>query len=264
MTKRAINGVEIRFIGMSRSGNHAVINWILKQASGRICFLNCTEGKTNPFASCRPMDDGERVITNIEGFELEAELRGEHAPKDVLVFSHEDNFLRNACSDELEREHDGWLGASRRRVDLLLVRDPFNLFASRYRANAGTVSIQIAKKIWKQHAREALARRPRKLRHEPTVVLYNRWVREPDYRRELAEWLELAFTDAGIHDVQACEGGSSFDGLRYDGRAGEMKVLERWRQLADEPAYRDIFDAEMVAMADQLFGRVDRGELIPR
>jgi hypothetical protein len=28
-------------VAMSRSGSHAIINWILAQAPGRTCFLNC-------------------------------------------------------------------------------------------------------------------------------------------------------------------------------------------------------------------------------
>jgi hypothetical protein len=55
MAGRHLNRVEIRVIGMSRSGNHAIIDWVLSQARGRMCFLNCAEPGTNPFRSARPV-----------------------------------------------------------------------------------------------------------------------------------------------------------------------------------------------------------------
>ena len=264
MATSAVNDVEVRFIGMSRSGNHAVINWILRQAPGRYCFLNCTEGKSNPFATARPMDDGQVALTDIDELDLDAERAGRHARKRHFLFSHEDNFLRNACSDKFEREHDQLVGRSRRRIDLLLLRDPFNLFASRLRAGTSKLSNTIAARMWKQHAREALSARPRMLRNEPVIVLYNRWFTDAGHRRRIAEALELPFSDAGIEDVQACLGGSSFDGLHYHGRASAMRVLDRWRHYAGDPALRAILDRQMVEMSDALFGPVDRGELMSR
>ena len=248
-----INQTELRVIGMSRSGNHAIIQWILAQAPGRWCFLNCAEGKSNPFETARVMDDGEPYRVNYEGFDLERERQGDFTRKDWLVFNHEDAFLAHACSDAFEREHDAWVGPSRRRLDVLVLRDPFNLLASRLRALNFCEPVSVARRIWKQHARQ-FAGRPRRLRHGPVLINYNRWVAEMDYRRELAEQLGLPFTDEGVQDVAACAGGSSFDGLTFDGEARRMKVLERWRYYADKPHFWAIFDEQMIELSQQIFG----------
>ena len=250
-----VNANELRVIGMSRSGNHAVIGWVMRQAAGRTCLLNCVQGKSNPYLTPRPVapGDGERGYANYSDFDLESERRGVFSRKDWLVFSHEDDFLGNACAESFERRHDEFVGPSARRRDVLILRDPFNLFASRRRAGYGTVSEATAVRIWKQHAREFL-RRTRWLRREPVFVSYNRWVTDPSYRRRLAEDLGLEFTDAGVDAVARCAGGSSFDGLAYDGRASRMKVFDRWAWYRDDPTFRSLFDEEVVALSEPIFG----------
>lgn len=250
-----MNRTEIRLSGMSRSGNHAIIDWMLRQASGRWVFLNCAEGKTNPFASCRPLSDGRPWRASWETFDLDAEQAGDLTPKDLLLHSYEDSYNAHAFSRVYEDNHDAWVGPSTERLDVLILRDPFNLFASR-RAMGAELPRPTALRMWKQHARTALkaltARRPGKSR--PLPILYNRWASDPAYREEIAGRLGLTFTDEGIDTVAACNGGSSFDGLRYDGRAGAMRVTDRWRAYADDSEYLSLFDAEMVDLSARLFG----------
>lgn len=250
-----MNEREIRVCGMSRSGNHAIIDWILRQCDGRTVFLNCAEGKTNPFTSCRPLGDGlpYRVHGGDPcGFDLEAEAAGRLTAKQTLVHSYEDSYLAHAFSKPFEAAHDAWVGPSAQRMDVLILRDPFNLFASR-RAMGAELPRKTAVRMWKQHARAALGRSG-PMKHAPLVILYNRWASDSAYRRDVAAHLGLTFSDAGIDQVAACNGGSSFDGLRYDGRASGMKVTERWRAYADDPDYLSLFDAEMTDLSARLFG----------
>ena len=260
----AVNQTELRLIGMSRSGNHAIAQWILAQATGRVCFLNAAEGRSNPFLTARPMDDGPSCWTNIPGFDLAAEQRGgAWSAKDLLMFSHEDGFLARSCSEEFERSHDAFVGPSRRRVDVLILRDPFNLFASRRKCLWGVLTPRTTVKVWKQHAREFL-RPGRFLRHDPLVISYNRWCVDRDYRRGVAQHLGLAFTDAGRDRVWPCNGGSSFDGRAYDGRAAAMRVFDRWRHYAEDPSFRQMFDPEVRTLSARIFGPLPRVRPRPR
>lgn len=249
-----MNDREIRLVGLSRSGNHAVAQWILAQASGRNCFLNCAEGKTNPFATCRPLADGSPARASWPEFDFATEADGRFSAKDLLLHSYEDSFLAHALSDEFEAGHDAWVGPSRRRIDVVVVRDPYNLFASRRAAGCG-LSRAVARRMWMQHARCLLAPRwTRKPRPELVAVSYTRWVTCRDYRRALAERLGLPFSDAGIDRVADCAGGSSFDGLAFDGRAGDMPVLDRWRAYADDAEYLSLFDDGLRDLAVRAFG----------
>ncbi|MFW6058879.1 MAG: hypothetical protein ACODAQ_01780 [Phycisphaeraceae bacterium] len=248
-----INRNEVRLIGLSRSGTHAISHWIMAQLDGRVCFLNCAEGKANPYATARPMGHGLPYETQGLDLDLEAERARRFRAKDWLLFTHEDSFLGHACSDVYEQHHDTWVGRSARRVDVLVLRDPFNLFASRLRRPAGMVKPAAAMRIWKQHARQ-FTRGPRSLRHGPVLISFNRWFSDRTYRQRLAERLGFAFTDKGRERVPSVFGGSSFDGLQYDGRAERMKVLERWKTMTDDEPYLALFDEEARALSEAVFG----------
>jgi len=249
-----INGKELRLIGLSRSGTHAITHWIKQQANGRICFLNCAEGKTNPFHSARPMENGKVYWVNYDNFDIQRERESRLSEKDFLIYSYEDSFLGHACSDTFEQWHDQWVGASRERLDVLVLRDPFNLFASRLKRPGGMVQPEIAIRIWQQHARQWW--RVRALKQRPVLIAFNHWLADRDYRRVVARRLGLTFTDAGKDHVPGVFGGSSFDGRAYDGRAHEMRVLERWRWFIDDPRYRSLFDELTLELSRGIFGEL--------
>ncbi|HDL84731.1 MAG TPA: hypothetical protein ENH11_00080 [Candidatus Acetothermia bacterium] len=86
------------------------------------------------------------------------------------------------------------------------------------------------------------------------VVLYNSWFLDEAYRRELAGWLGREFTDAGLNDINK-QYGSSFDRHSYQGRAQEMKTLERYKTVVTKPIFEKIFaDDEAAEIASELFG----------
>src|SRR3954468_6315636 len=249
-----VNETEIRVVGMSRSGNHAIVNWILAQAPGRTCFLNCAEPGWNPFATARPRTpDLPGWRARYEGFDVEAERTGRLSRKDLLAHSYEDTFLGPFKKLENEGRHDEWVGPSRRRIDLLILRDPRNLFASRLASGYGWLEDELVARVWSQHAREVLGLR-RNLRQERLMVSYNAWVTSFDYRCQVAEALGLKFDDSAAHKVPAAAGGSSFDGTAYDGRAEEMPVLRRWHRFVTDPRFHRMLTPEVLQLSDRIFG----------
>lgn len=249
-----VNETEIRVIGMSRSGSHAIVNWILAQSPGRTCFLNCAEPGCNPFVSARPRTpELPPWRAPYEGFEIGAERAGRLTRKDLLIHSYEDTFLGPFKKAANEGRHDEWVGSSARRIDLLILRDPRNLLASRLASGYGWLSDELVTRVWAQHAREFLGLR-RNLPQERLMVSYNAWVRSFEYRRRVAEALGLEFDDRAAHKVPAAAGGSSFDGTAYDGRAEEMPVLRRWHRFAGEPRFHRMLTPEVLRLSDLIFG----------
>lgn len=247
---QATNGHEIRMVGMSRSGNHAIINWMLAQMPGRKCYLNCVEPRTNPFHSARPVQ-GRSWRANYP-LEIEVERAGRFSRKDFLIYNYEDCFLGLIDCTAYEHARDTYVGASRRRSDVLVLRDPYNLFASRKRGIHSPVPPHTAVRIWKQHARAALGR-SRFMSSNLVVILYNRWVCDRDYRASVAAAIGFPFTDAGRNRVATAGGGSSFDRLQYDGAAERMDVFRRWLHYAEDEAYKRSFDPEVVQLCREVF-----------
>jgi hypothetical protein len=239
---------------MSRSGNHAVINWILSQAQGRTCFLNCAEPGTNPFASARPLAPGRPGhLASFDDFDLAAERQGRLSRKDLLVHSYEDTFLGPFKKPANEARLAAAIGSSARRIDLLVLRDPRNLFASRLASGFGWLADELVARVWCQHAREFLGLR-RNLRQERLMLSYNDWATSADYRRSVAETLGLRFDDSAAHTVPGVAGGSSFDGTAYDGRAEDMPVLTRWHAFVGDSRFHRLLTPPVLELAERSFG----------
>lgn len=256
--ERTVNDVVLRVVGMSRSGNHAIINWILRQHGGGWLFLNCTEPEQNPYRTARPVDGRAAFLTDLPGVDLRAEAAGRFGRKRLLMYSHEDTFLKKAFGARANALERGFVGPARRRLDLLILRDPYNLFASRRQFGRCVVTESVALRIWKQHAK-AFLDPPRAGQRSRIAVSYNAWCNSQAYRRALAERLGLQFTDSGIDEVPAVAEGSSFDGVSYCGRASQMPVLHRWQDFWGDPAFHALFDEQTHRLSQRLFGILDRG-----
>lgn len=234
----------IRIVGMSRSGNHAIINWILNQIEGPWVFLNCVEPKTNPFHSARPLDCGNAVLASHPALR-KGEEHQVRAAAGCLAFSQEDTFLQPALGERATELQ----GTFENGADVLILRDPYNLMASRKRFDWSFVTPLTERRIWKQHAKRVLSGQgfcKRRL----VPILYNRWASDPDYRKQIAGRIGLRFSDVGWDRTAACGGGSSFEGRAHS----QTGVFERWRRFADDPAFWDRIDDEMEALADEIFG----------
>ena len=87
-----------------------------------------------------------------------------------------------------------------------------------------------------------------------TQCVYNLWFTDEEYRRLLANKLDLSFCPPYPEHVAKAGRGSSFDGLKYDGNAAKMAVLDRWRAFAGDPQYRRIVDRpELADLSESVF-----------
>ena len=263
-TRVAVNQTEYRIAAMQRSGHHGVINWIGGQCPGTALFLNDASPNTNPYATATILSKFE----NGANTRLERTLLEPHTPRSCLIYNYEDRPLDRIFTDFFEAHHDGWLGVSGSRTDIIVLRDPFNTFASRMSAGWMRYSLHdesqraFVIEMWKSYAREAL-QQSTSMRHRALIIRFNQWACDRSYRQELAATLGLAFTDAGFGKVSSEYGGSSFDGTRYDGRAQQMQLTERWKKYADDPVFQSIFrDRELFELSELIFGRIPGTELL--
>jgi hypothetical protein len=153
---------------------------------------------------------------------------------------------------------------------VLILRDPFNCFASRlihpWKQGLPHTDAErgyhIAKRLWKNYARE-FTNRTNLIRHNKLTISFNRWFVDPQYRADLARRLGVKFTDEGTRVVTPYGGGSSFDGVRYDGRAEQMSVLERWKVVQNDPRFRMAFqDEELLELSQEIFGHIEGTEAV--
>jgi hypothetical protein len=246
--------------GMKRSGNHALISWLLPQ--DRFVFRN------NIIPIARILR-GEAALPPPE--DLDAWLDRELPPRGLRAagFLKRIVFSRHALLVSLEDHHPAtrvFREDPPHLTNVLVLRDPKNLFASRIRkgergdhpAYPSELGAEMSRatETWKTHAKEFLGATSHLA--NKVSVFFGDWFADESYRRELSRRLGLGFTDEGFLSVSEAGGGSSFDGTRFDGRGGSMNVLARQEELsAPERRLLDgvLADPELAELGSQAAAR---------
>jgi len=261
ITGRETNGEAIRVLALPRSGHHAVISWLVHQHGGRYCCLNNAGIEGNPFLTAREVGSNLAAAGKLSVLNM-ARLRA--CRKGLLIYNCEGCPVEKAASAGGEENPDRYIGKSGRQTTVLILRDAFNLFASLLRWSRGTrhqpdrTTITDLIERWKGYAREYLGETA--FLREKVTVNYNMWFSDEDYRKRLAGEMGFRFKPGGteaVPKVGPVVWGDTFDGMRFDGRAHEMKVTERWKHFAEDPFYRGLFlDREVAELSEKIFGRI--------
>lgn len=253
-----VNQKEIRIVGLRRTGNHAIINWLKPQPQGKIRHINNLKVGVNPYRYKyeRLRDYYPQYEWSKEDYKKEAQ--GDLVPKELLIYSYEDYELKKVFNNYFESKHDLYLGKSANRYDLLILRDPFNLFASRLKKNYIEVQNPQGNMVdlWLEYAKEYLGE-TNYLKHNKICLNYNFWVKDIDYRKQISAQLNLDFSDAGINKVSGCGDGSSFEGRSLNGQASKMDVNNRWQHfLEDENYLKLVNNEELLSYSERIFGHI--------
>lgn len=226
-TRALAPGQVLRVYGMRRSGNHALINWIFRNADqGRGLFLN----------ACKPGQDPLRSAQSIGAFQggQEQALRGmpnkldAAGPAPFTVVSFEDvvapeapealfdapeqtviiyrSFLQWSASLLRKIQGNRRYGALDRSRVMMVALNKYNLMLGRLRDDA------------------------------TAHLLYDAWVSDESYRADALKRLGLPGTDLSRGDVQRFGGGSSFQDMKT--QIQDLKTHNRSAAMADDLEYK--------------------------
>jgi ADP-heptose:LPS heptosyltransferase len=239
--------------GISRSGNHPVMDWIGSQCNHPVAFRNFIQPRSNSkgpalFHRCdllpttrtpwhyakihNAMYSFENRMPN--GFES---FRFIDADTTYRIIVLRDPYNTLASLEELLRDHRRWPAARATGLHVNPAKvDDLGRFA----------------RLWTAYAEVAL---------DPpdgvVVVLYNRWLSDIEYRQQLFVQLGLdRRSDRSMQRVPFNGGGSSFSGLDHDGSAAQLTPLDSWTRYAEFDWYRRFFERHqgVVDLSSQLFG----------
>jgi len=261
-----INQKEIRIVGLKRTGNHAIINWIAHQQTGEVWKINDVPPNENPHRHRYEYLQYEHPFGSIPQWKLDLcrrEAKGEFTKKDCLIYSYEDHALNQIASVSFEKKHDIYLGKTLKRYDLIILRDPFNLLASRFKSGFMEVKVhETVLELWISYAQEYLGE-TQYLKNKKICVNYNNWFTDINYRKQIASQLKLKFDDSGIDQVSGIGGGSSFDKLSLQEKASTMDVLNRWKYFSDNELYRKLLkNEEIFKYSELVFGHINGTEAL--
>lgn len=258
--KEPRSGTGICLYSLQRSGTHAVANWIVDHFEGRVFYandcLNCHPGAYENFPS-----DNLPVFARREL--LPVDFRSSSGSDLSIIIFEDAKLWQSWAGEETSLRYKSSL------FKVLVLRDPFNMIASRIKlvervptefiqdrmlSMNGSVPAFIP--LWKAYAREFI-----RLRGNPVpdilTVNYNRWTTCKDYRRELSSRLNRPHTDREKESVPGDGFGSSFDGIRYNQNASRMGVLERWKSVESDKRFLEwSSDTELRELSDEIFGKI--------
>jgi hypothetical protein len=291
-----INKKAIQIFGIRRSGNHAVISWILEHHQGILVHLNDVKNfhpdpyqsfsqihvKGIPYWRCRPRipsyvnhrfrgDDFYRFGRWAPGLNIDY-IKNVH-PKKCLIISHEDYSTEDDFLEQLSKKYDKYLGQTDQYFKVVLMRDAFNQFASLIKAgfiDEDTIDhyIELYKKYSKIVIKEISGTHynTHKSARSFIFINYNKWFYDNLYRQNLARELGFQTSGEAYKKIPVQGGGSTFNGIELDGKAENLKVLERWKDLVNHPLYQKVLsDDELRQYSDHLFGKILKlNQLDPR
>jgi hypothetical protein len=216
--------------GMRRSGNHAVINWLLRNppanSTGTVFLNNCRLGR-DPFKSHKSLEvNGKR-----RGEKIETVSKAGKSP--VLVISFEDTPPPEPGSTRSVM-HDADMVTDHQ---IIVFRSFLNWSASLLKKLRGHPSYtSVTRHRILQRAFECYGQMLRRLAQKDVVgVCYDAWALSPSYRSDLLGQLGLPETDNALGNMQRYGGGSSFQDDILNGQS--LGPHQRWVQMVEDSEY---------------------------
>lgn len=246
--------IEIAVCALQRSGHHAVMAWIqsllrARFGAGSVFYANWVNEfspQLDPFNTrTQPTDDSHKWLPKDRGCERQA-----------LIYNFEDCGLHMLRAEQMYSRY--FNGSSSRRFNVVIIRDFYNLVASRMertrtKGEPFSNPYMTLAGMWLEYADAHEGRYGYSFLDNLVVINYNRWFTDEGYRRKLADVFECPYTEETLDRVHLAGGGSSFTGM--DGRGRELKVLERWQKFQDDKEYISVVDRpDIQRVSDEVFG----------
>ncbi|MDB6176256.1 glycosyltransferase 61 family protein [Paracoccus sp. Z330] len=209
----------IRFFGMQRSGNHAIINWVARNLGTDSLFLNCCSARKSPYESFTQLEVNGEIIPKakqvaLDGSALSRSLDGTH----TLLVSYENHsptekniseislptysgpdFAKNIL---IHRSYLNWLASYIKLIRSRLQKKKQDSLAEEFAQVARGVS---------QYTDMLGVLIDGALPENLVAISYDKWCIDGDYRAEVLNRLGLQNQDNSLGNIQDYGGGSSFD-----------------------------------------------------
>lgn len=229
------NQLEVRVVGLPRSGHHGVIGWLTGHFTGDVLHYNDV--------AIAEHADAEKAHLFINS--------NDSRFRELYIFNVENRDLPWVVTGINTNRWKTYNGPSDATKYMLVLRDPYNNFASYWKMFGpdSFFSSGIAYR-WKQYAREFLGL-TNFLPKDTVKVSFSEWFTNEAYRRRISECFGLTFSDARLHEPYGAA--SAFENDVADAR--QRKALDRWRSFSTDPNFLSIFtlDPELHELAAEIF-----------
>lgn len=232
----------LRAFGMRRSGNHAIIDWLQRNApDGKSVFLNnCRAGRT-PLGNFSGIEVNGGFVQQRKAMRSMPASTSEAGDGALFLFSYEDV---SPADFKEPRRVSGEFDTALIDSEVLIYRGFLNWAASLLKKLQGNPGYSLSRRC--SIVLQTIERYVRLLslvdapvKGKPAVgICYDRWFSDAEYRSSLLSQLGLSERDNTVGTVQRYGGGSSFQKDAAD--ASELETSGRWLQMADDEEFQSI------------------------
>lgn len=226
----------VRVFGMRRSGNHAIINWMLRNApDGGAVFLNNCVMNRDPVKTHKTLEvffDGTELSFPPDmGLQAKFDMAGQGP---VAFVSCEDVMPPTPVRELTP----AWPRKAPEETVVIIFRSFLNWSASLLQKLMGNDKLgPIARMRILTMACKTYAAGLQLTRKKSVIpICYDDWYAKDTYRSHVLEQLGFPQRDNSLGQVQRYGGGSSFQADAADAR--ELTSLGRADQLANDPEYK--------------------------
>lgn len=261
----------IKFFGLRRSGNHAVLNWLLGQDPESMLFFNQVQPGTKllekPFPITLPAGVRAYSAKDSNGQkhvypEYVEELNNNGG---CVVCSFEDKDLRKYDRELYNANIVECFGFPAKENNVMILRNPVHMLPSTvvFLKRVGIfdgmdmklLESRLARKarLWKTYA--MLHLQPKSMPGEEFVsIVFEQWLTSKTYRDDVAAQLGYVNKDMNLEFVSGAGGGSSF-GRR--GRATPQMLTNRWNDAPHKDVIAKVLrkDPELLELTERIYGK---------
>lgn len=252
-----VPGTALRLFGMRRSGNHAIADWLQRNAETEksVFFNNCKPG-FHPFRKFASIEINRHRSSHSAAVSDLAAATGPAGDGAMLVVSYED-----CCPADHTLDHpvSGRFDEALLTGDILIVRSFLNWAASLLKKMQANSNYTLSQRCGVLLRAFATYTRMLDLAAQAadlglTVIRYDDWSRDAAYREAVLDQLGLAARDNSLGSVQRYGGGSSFQKTAES--AAELQTDNRWQQMAQDPEFQSVL--HLAARDDALMRQLDQ------
>lgn len=216
----------IVFIGLQRSGNHAVINWVLSQSRGPCAFFNHVRPHQYPTERHRR----EFRFNNLKALP-------------TVAFSYEDRDLDDIRQGELQQFMATHVDKIEDKHVCLVLRDVRNMMASRFakkpHEHESPEAARAVVERWKSYCELAFQEEAGFPGFKLVPAFFDHFLEDADYRDRLSGALEIRRGNVGLDTVTDYGHGSSFSGTET---LDKSAVANRWQRFDEDPVFGALLD----------------------
>jgi hypothetical protein len=238
----------VNFFGLQRSGNHAVLNWLLGLDEENSLFFNNIQIEQD----IRTSSVAVSVPAGVKAYKQRVDgklLINEHYINDfknnggTVVCSFENQNLDFYNQIKINQLTENYFGKALKIKNIILIRNPFSMIQSTANVlrkwqgenDEKWFVKELVKRLelWNVYAKHFLDNE-----NDFTKVVFDDWVVSKDYRDSLATQLGYVNEDKNLDFVSDAGTGSSFSGKRLNDKLG---VLNRWGDSDDHEVIMTLF-----------------------